>query len=108
MYYQMNRETQKLELIFSKEEYMALPSSDKQKIKSNFLFSKYIGGWVSRAKFPNLYFAEEVAKSLTCPEICRLVDSDLLQALPATQEFVGAVAHIAGIGAGLVQILKIP
>lgn len=64
MYYQMNRETQKLELIFSKEEYMALPSSDKQKIKSNFLFSKYIGGWVSRAKFPNLYFAEEVAKSL--------------------------------------------
>lgn len=64
MYYQINRETQKLELIFSKEEYQALPASDKQKIKSNFLFSKYIGGWVSRAKFPNLFYAERVAKEL--------------------------------------------
>lgn len=64
MYYQLNRETQKLELIFDKAEYQALPDADKQAIKSNFLFSRYISGWVSRAKFPNTYHAEQVAKRL--------------------------------------------
>lgn len=64
MYYQINRETQKLELIFSKEEYQALPEEKKREIKSAFLFSRYIGGWVSRAKFPHLYAAERVAQSL--------------------------------------------
>lgn len=64
MYYQINRETQKLELIFSKEEYQALPDEQKGEIKSNFLFSRRISGWVSRAKWPNTYFAEEVAKKL--------------------------------------------
>lgn len=64
MYYQINRETQKLELVFSKEEYQALPASDKADIKSNFLFSRYISGWVSRAKWPNTYHAEQVAKRL--------------------------------------------
>jgi len=64
MYYQINRETQKLELIFSKEEYRALPESDKRDIKSSFLFSRYISGWVSRAKYPNTYHAEQLAKRL--------------------------------------------
>jgi len=64
MYYQTNKETGKLELIFSKEEYQALPDSMKAKIKSNFLFSRSLGGWVSRCKFPNLYSAEHVAKEL--------------------------------------------
>lgn len=64
MYYIINRETEKLELHFSKEEYQALPESDKAKIKSNFLFSKRGGCWVSRAKRPNLYYAEKTAKEL--------------------------------------------
>lgn len=64
MYYQINRETQKMELIFSKEEYMSLSNEQKSAIKSNFLFSKSISGWVSRAKFPHLYSAERVAQSL--------------------------------------------
>lgn len=64
MYYQINRETQKLELIFDKAEYQALPDSDKSDIKSNFLFSRAISGWVSRAKWPNTWRAEQVAKRL--------------------------------------------
>ena len=64
MYYQINRETQKLELIFSKDEYQALSAAEKQDIKSNFLFSRYLSGWVSRAKWPNIYHAEAVAKRL--------------------------------------------
>ena len=64
MYYIINRETEKLELHFSKEEYQALPEADKAKIKSNFLFSKRGGCWVSRAKRPNLYYAEKTAKEL--------------------------------------------
>lgn len=63
-YYIMNRETQKLELHFEKSFYMDLPEEQKKKIKSNFLFSRYIGGWISRAKFPNLYWAEQVAKEI--------------------------------------------
>ena len=57
-------ETLKGELTFSKEEYMALPEEKKQAIKHAFLFSRRIGGWVSRAKYPNLYSADRVAKSL--------------------------------------------
>lgn len=64
MYYIINRETEKLELHFSKEEYQALPEADKAKIKSNFLFSKRGSCWVSRAKRPNLYYAEKTAKEL--------------------------------------------
>lgn len=64
MYYIINRETEKLELHFSKEEYQALPESDKGKIKSSFLFSNRGGCWVSRAKRPNLGNAERVAKEL--------------------------------------------
>lgn len=64
MYYIINRETDKLELHFTKEEYQALGEESKSKIKSNFLFSRRGGCWVSRAKRPNLYYAEKVAKDL--------------------------------------------
>lgn len=64
MYYQINRETQKLELVFDKAEYMALPDEKKREIKSNFLFSRTAGGWVSRAKWPNTYYAEKTAQSI--------------------------------------------
>ena len=64
MYYQINKESGKLELLFSKSEYLALDESTKSSIKSNFLFSRALGGWVSRAKFPNLYHAEQIAKNL--------------------------------------------
>lgn len=64
MYYIINRETDKLELHFSKEEYQGLGDSEKSRIKSNFLFSKRGGCWVSRAKRPNLGNAERVAKEL--------------------------------------------
>lgn len=64
MYYIINRETEKLELHFDKSEYQALSDDQKSTIKSNFLFSRYRGCWVSRAKIPNLWRAEQVAKSL--------------------------------------------
>lgn len=60
----VNRETEKLELHFSREEYAALPESDKAEIKSNYLFSRSAGAWVSRAKWPNTWRAEAVAKRL--------------------------------------------
>lgn len=62
--YIMNKETQKLELHFDKDDFMALPDALKSEIKSNFLFSRKSGAWVSRAKFPDLYRAEAVAKKL--------------------------------------------
>lgn len=62
--YIFNKETQKLELHFDKSEYMALDDEVKKEIKSTFLFSRSRGAWVSRAKFPNLYFAEKIAKKL--------------------------------------------
>lgn len=64
MYYQLNKETQKIELIFSKDEYLALPETSKREIKSNFLFSRYVGGWVSRCKWPNTHHAEQLAQRL--------------------------------------------
>jgi len=60
----MNKETQKIELRFEKADYLALPEDKKREIKSNFLFSRRSGAWVSRCKFPNLYRAEAIAKSL--------------------------------------------
>lgn len=62
--YIMNLETQKIELHFDKADYMALSDDLKKEIKSNFLFSRKSGVWVSRAKFPNLWRAETVAKKL--------------------------------------------
>lgn len=63
-YYVLNRETQKLELHFSREDYMALSEEMKKEIKGNFLFSRKGEAWVSRTKFPNLWRAESVAKKL--------------------------------------------
>ena len=62
--YIMNKETGKIELHFDKDDYMSLPEESKKKIKSNFLFSRKAKAWVSRAKFPNLWRAETVAKEL--------------------------------------------
>lgn len=62
--YIINKETGKLELHFDKADYLALPEDQKKEIKSNFLFSRRANAWVSRAKFPNLYRAELVAKKL--------------------------------------------
>lgn len=64
-YYYRNLSTDKLEMVFdSKEVYTSLPDSCKNLVKSNFLYSNRVKGWVSRAKFPNLYRAEETAKFL--------------------------------------------
>lgn len=60
----MNMETQKIELHFDKTDYMSLSDDLKKEIKSNFLFSRRSDAWVSRAKFPNLWRAEAVAKKL--------------------------------------------
>lgn len=62
--YLMNKETQKLEMYFEKSEYIQLSDNDKQEIKSNFLFSRRSGAWISRAKYPNTYRAEKIAKRL--------------------------------------------
>ncbi|MCI9536529.1 MAG: DUF3560 domain-containing protein [Lachnospiraceae bacterium] len=62
--YVMNMETHKLEFHFEKEDYLALPEDLKKEINNNFLFSGKSNTWVSRAKFPNLRRAEEVAKKL--------------------------------------------
>lgn len=62
--YIMNMETLKLELHFDKSDYMGLSDDLKREIKSNFLFSRKSGAWISRAKFPNLWRAETVAKKL--------------------------------------------
>ena len=62
--YIMNLETQKIELHFDKADYMALSDDLKGEIKSNYLFSRKSGVWISRAKFPNLWRAEAVAKKL--------------------------------------------
>lgn len=63
-YYIENKETGKIELHFEKSAYMALDESQKKAIKSNFLFSRYSGAWISRCKFPNLYTPRRVAESL--------------------------------------------
>lgn len=62
--YVMNMETLKIELYFEKSEYAQLSEDQKKKIKSNFLWSRAKGAWVSRAKEPNLWHAKQVAKEL--------------------------------------------
>ena len=64
MGYLENKETGKIELHFEKSEYMALSEDQKKSIKSNFLFSRAAGAWVSRCKWPNLYRPIQVAKDL--------------------------------------------
>lgn len=62
--YIMNKETGKIELHFEKSDYMSLAEGLKRDIKSNFLFSRVAGAWVSRAKFPNLWRAKAVAEKI--------------------------------------------
>ena len=63
-YFIRNRETGKLELHFDKASYDALTDAQKQDIRSNFLWGRSSGCWISRAKEPNLWHAERVAKGL--------------------------------------------
>lgn len=62
--YVENKETGKLELIFSKDAYNDMSETEKSEIRSAFLFKRSEGIWVSRAKFPNLYRSVNVAKKL--------------------------------------------
>ena len=63
-YFVVNLETGKLELHFEKETYQALTEDQKKEIKSNFLWGRNSGCWISRAKEPNLTWARRVAVSL--------------------------------------------
>lgn len=61
--YILNKETQKIELHFTKEEYQALSQDLKRELQSSFLFSRYSKAWVSRSK-NNHWRAIDVAKKL--------------------------------------------
>jgi len=63
-YFIENKKTGKLELHFEKETYTALTEEQKKTIKSSFLWSRSTGAWVSRCKFPNLYFAKQTAEKI--------------------------------------------
>ena len=63
-YFILNKETGKLELHFEKSAYDALTAEQKAEIKSNFLWGRRSGCWISRAKEPNLYFARKVAEKI--------------------------------------------
>lgn len=63
-YFIRNRETGKLELHFAKADYDELTDAQKREIKSSFLWGRKSGCWISRAKEPNLFYAERVARSL--------------------------------------------
>lgn len=62
--YFRNMTTNKLEMYIGKEEYGKLDPAIKDKIKRHFLFSRKKGAWISKAKFPNLYTVEEIAKEI--------------------------------------------
>lgn len=61
--YILNKETSKIELSFSKEEYNNLNDEDKKSLKGAYLFSGKSQAWVSRTK-NNHYKAISVAKEL--------------------------------------------
>ena len=63
-YYINNKETGKIELHFDKQDYLNLSDEQKSAIKSNFLFSRGKGAWISRCKYPHLYRPLKVAESL--------------------------------------------
>lgn len=69
--YTFNLETRKIELYFEKSEYQALSEKQKAELKSHFLWSSRAGGWVSRAKEPNLWNAKQVAAALGFTEEVR-------------------------------------
>lgn len=61
--YILNKETMKIELHFTKEEYKGLNENDKKKLKSAFLFSGKVQAWVSRST-QNHYRAINIANEL--------------------------------------------
>jgi hypothetical protein len=61
--YVLNKETQKIELHFSKSEYQAMSEELKKEIKGAFLFSGKASAWVSRS-INNHWRALDVAKKL--------------------------------------------
>jgi hypothetical protein len=61
--YILNKETQKIELHFTKEEYQNLSDELKKELKSSFLFSRFANAWVSRSK-NNHWRAINTAKKL--------------------------------------------
>lgn len=63
-YFIVNLETGKIELHFDKATYDGLTDAQKSDIKSNFLWGKKTGCWISRAKEPNLWRARRCAESL--------------------------------------------
>ena len=63
-YFIRNRETGKLELHFDRSTYDTLSDAQRMEIRSNFLWGRKSGCWISRAKEPNLWHAERVAKAL--------------------------------------------
>lgn len=58
-----NQETQKIELHFDKESYLALPDSQKKELKRFYSWSRYAGAWVSKSK-NNHYSALRIAEKL--------------------------------------------
>ncbi len=63
-YFIRNMETGKVELHFDKATYDALDDVKKREIKSNYLWGRHSGCWISRAKEPNWSYAIRVAESL--------------------------------------------
>lgn len=63
-YFVVNRETRKLELHFTREEYQALSEEQRADVKSAFLWGRRAGCWISRAQEPNLWRAERVARAI--------------------------------------------
>jgi hypothetical protein len=61
--YFLNQETSKIELHFSKSDYIALPENQKKEINRIFLWSSKAGAWVSRST-KNHYFVIKLAEQL--------------------------------------------
>ena len=61
-YFVLNRETGKIELHFEKSTYLALSDEQKSRIKSNYLWGRNSGCWISRSKWPNTSLAVQIAK----------------------------------------------
>lgn len=61
--YTLNKETGKIELYFSRQEYFSLSEASKKELKANFLFSGRSGAWVSRSKH-NHCMAINIAEKL--------------------------------------------
>jgi len=63
-YFILNRATGKLEAHFEKAAYDALTEAQKKDLKSNFLWGRNSGCWISRAKWPGTGCAARCAAAL--------------------------------------------